>query len=351
MNFRATVKFWISFMQTKEKVKPYKYMEVLAASKPKSNMSQNQNSLLNIPKNLLLLACCVIILSCDKENQIEDQQGGNTTVDLTRLPFGGVGATKILLRNQGVSNPDFLSLWLCGLPANGAGANNARDWTNADGTWDYTRKPVVEGNLTWISEFNISLDGAGKRVITGNALPNHNTGVFPIDPNSVAYRYDRNANPILARPISFKFPVTPQIAASPSCVNFGAAGVSLTGSVIYHGASTLGNDAAAHEMLDTYGGHSDGTNTYHYHYPTKNLQDKIKPHTAGHSALMGYMLDGFGIYGPHGEDGKVLWSKDLDECHGHKHPILWDGVMQDLYHYHWTYDFPYNIGCYKGTPQ
>ncbi len=21
----------------------------------------------------------------------------------------------------------------------------------------------------------------------------------------------------------------------------------------------------------------------------------------------------------------------------------------DLYHYHWTYDFPYNIGCFKGT--
>jgi len=24
--------------------------------------------------------------------------------------------------------------------------------------------------------------------------------------------------------------------------------------------------------------------------------------------------------------------------------------MVDIYHYHWTYDFPYNIGCYKGTP-
>jgi len=21
----------------------------------------------------------------------------------------------------------------------------------------------------------------------------------------------------------------------------------------------------------------------------------------------------------------------------------------NIYHYHWTYDFPYNIGCYKGT--
>ena len=66
---------------------------------------------------------------------------------------------------------------------------------------------------------------------------------------------------------------------------------------------------------------------------------------------MGYMLDGFGIYGPEGENGEILTSADLDECHGHTHPVLWDGEMIDLYHYHWTYDFPYNIGCFKGTPQ
>jgi hypothetical protein len=66
---------------------------------------------------------------------------------------------------------------------------------------------------------------------------------------------------------------------------------------------------------------------------------------------MGYMLDGFGIYGPYGENGELLKSIDLDECHGHTHSILWDGTMISLYHYHWTYDFPYNIGCYKGLPQ
>lgn len=66
---------------------------------------------------------------------------------------------------------------------------------------------------------------------------------------------------------------------------------------------------------------------------------------------MGYMLDGFGIYGPYGENGVLLKSADLDECHGHKHPVMWDGQMVNIYHYHWTYDFPYNIGAYKGTPQ
>jgi arylsulfatase B len=72
-------------------------------------------------------------------------------------------------------------LWLCGVPPDGAGNSDASDWTNSDGTWDYTRKPIVEGSVTWVSDFEISLDGNGKRIITGNSLPDHPTGVFPID--------------------------------------------------------------------------------------------------------------------------------------------------------------------------
>ena len=34
------------------------------------------------------------------------------------------------------------------------------------------------------------------------------------------------------------------------------------------------------------------------------------------------MLDIFGIYVPYGVDGELLASKDLDECHGHRHPVL-----------------------------
>lgn len=293
----------------------------------------------------------ITIQSCDKSDSIitiEDEVVTDETVDLTHLPFGG---TQILRRDRGATAPARGSLWLCGVPADGAGNADASDWTNSDGTWDYTRKPMVEGNVTWVSEFEVELDGNGKRIITGNALPDHLTGVFPIDPNSVAYQYDRNRNAIKARDILFEFPAIPLEASGPSCVTFGAAGISLTGSVIYHGASTLGNDAAAHEILDRFGGHSDGTETYHYHYPTKDLQDHIHPEEEAHSPLMGYMLDGFGIYGPKGEDGQILWSADLDECHGHKHPVLWDGEMVDLYHYHWTYDFPYNVGAFKGTPQ
>lgn len=300
--------------------------------------------------SIVLLFILLGINGCKKTEEPEDKEEpvAEEVADLTHLPFG---ASNILIRTEGASQPDFLSLWLCGLPADGAGNSNATDWTNDDGTWDYTRKPQVEGNVTWASEFNISLDGNGNRIITGNALPDHPTGTFPIERGTVAFQYDRNPNIITEHEIAYTLPATPKVAASPGCVPFGPSGISLTGSAIYHGASTLGNDAAAHELLDRFGGHTDGTERYHYHYPAEDLQNHIHKHTSGHSVIMGYMLDGFGIYGPHGEDGKILSSADLDECHGHTHPVLWDGEMVEIYHYHWTYDFPYNIGCFKGTKQ
>lgn len=304
------------------------------------------NSQKQIIKATLILLIAVG-LGCNKTDETLDIENPTETVDLTHLPFGDPA---ILIRNQGDHDPAPLSLWLCGLPADGAGNDDASDWTNADGTWDYTRKPQVEGEDVWISEFSVSLDGEGNRVITGNALPNHPTGVFPISPGSEAYHYDGNPNIISPHEILYVFPALPVVASEPSCVPFGPSGISLTGSAIYHGASTLGNDAAAHEILDRFGGHTDGTERYHYHFPAQDLQDHIHPHTSGHSVLMGYMLDGFGIYGPYGENGELLSSKDLDECHGHTHPVLWDGELINLYHYHWTYDFPYNIGCFKGTP-
>lgn len=297
----------------------------------------------------LILLFTIIFISCDSSDTVEPI--AEETVDLDHLPMGGVDPTNILIRNQGDNQPDYLSLWLCGVPADGAGANNADDWTNADGTWDYTIKPQVEGNVTWNSEFNIELDGNGNRIITGNALPDHPTGIFPIQPGTIPYQYDGNPNIISEHVVNYILPAIPEIASSPSCVGFGPSGISLSGSAIYHGSSTLGTDAAAHEMLDRFGGHTDGTETYHYHFPAVDLQNHIDQYENGHSGLMGYMLDGFGIYGPYGEEGELLTSSDLDECHGHKHPVLWDGEMIEIYHYHWTYDFPYNIGCYKGTPQ
>jgi len=52
-----------------------------------------------------------------------------------------------------------------------------------------------------------------------------------------------------------------------------------------------------------------------------HLSKCITDTSTGHSALLGYAFDGFGIYGLYGESGKELTNADLDECHGHTHVI------------------------------
>jgi hypothetical protein len=66
--------------------------------------------------------------------------------------------------------------------------------------------------------------------------------------------------------------------------------------------------------------------------------------------ILGYALDGFGIYGPRGDGGKLLTNNDLDACHGHMGIIDWDGNLQYMYHYHLNTEFPYGPGCFRGLP-
>jgi hypothetical protein len=98
-------------------------------------------------------------------------------------------------------------------------------------------------------------------------------------------------------------------------------------------------------VQDNCDGHPQVSGFYHYH----SLSDCIEDTASGHSALVGYAFDGFGIYGYYGEDGEELTNADLDECHGHTHMIEWNGQMVEMYHYHATHQFPYVVGCFHGT--
>ncbi|TAF67267.1 MAG: hypothetical protein EAZ55_02815 [Cytophagales bacterium] len=44
--------------------------------------------------------------------------------------------------------------------------------------------------------------------------------------------------------------------------------------------------ANSHKMLDRFGGHTDGTKRYHYHFPAQDLQDHIHLHQSGHLILV-----------------------------------------------------------------
>lgn len=216
--------------------------------------------------------------------------------------------------------------------------------------WYPDGKVHVEGNVAWPQAQVRMVQQGGFRVITGNGMPvNERTGEYPVKPGTAAYTYDRNPNSVSEQRIVLQLPLMPKEAEKPGCVPMGLVGITLTGVGIFNGLDALGRDAAAHEVQDHCNGHPERRGQYHYHSWSPCIPDAAGD-AGRHSDLAGYMLDGFGIYGPVGENGKRLENKDLDACHGHSHAINWDGQMVVMYHYHFTDEYPYSIGCFKGMP-
>jgi YHYH protein len=262
-------------------------------------------------------------------------------VDLRRLPIGD---------GRVVTSPQVGAVWSCRPSFGGdgiGGAHAAGEWIHADGTYDFTAKPTVDGAVKWPSKFQIELKNQ-MRQISGNRLPQDPTGEFPVSPQDDAYAYDRNPNSIAPDTYKIDLPAIPQIAPAPSCLPLGEIGVLLNGGYFFNALDAGGKDAVAHEIQDNCQGHPEITGAYHYHSVTTCLEPRKSEKT--HSALVGYAHDGFGIYGHRGEQGKELTNADLDVCHGHSHEIDWDNQKMNLYHYHATWEYPYTVGCYRGTP-
>lgn len=264
-----------------------------------------------------------------------------TEVDLKRIL---IGDGRISTR------PTVGSVWSCRTRFGGDGIGGAQasgNWIHTDGTYDLTAKPTVDGSVDWLSQFNIQLKN-GIREIIGNRLPKDPTGNFPISPNDDAYVYDRNPNSITPANYQVNLPTVPKVAESAFCLPLGEIGVLVNGGYFFSALDAVGKDAVAHEIQDQCQGHPEVTGAYHYHSVTTCLENQNSG--KGHSALVGYAFDGFGIYGHRGENGQELINSELDACHGHTHKIEWDGKKVNLYHYHATWEYPYTVGCYRGKP-
>ena len=241
------------------------------------------------------------------------------------------------------TEPKVGNVFSCVTEFNGRGAWNAGDWIDADaGVWYPERKITVDGSVAWPdATFRINAE-AGTRQLIGNGLPtNHETGEFPIDHASEAYTYDRNPNPIREQSVLLELHLDPELAATPRCVGMGAIGVALNGVAIYNALDAAGRDAAAHEVQDACHGHPEHDGEYHYH----DFSDCVLEGAVTEPTLIGYALDGFGIYKYPG----TVTNADLDECHGKIGEILWDGEATSMYHYVVTEEYPYTVGCYRGV--
>ncbi len=260
-------------------------------------------------------------------------------IDPTKLPIGDdfvttSGAAKGKLYACRAGNP------------NAPGASADGPWLNvAAGTWDSTTKLTVKGEVSWpTAKYTETVSGAN-RVLTSNNLPvNIKSGTFPIAADDPSYAYDKNPGKITATDTVFTLVETGTVASKPTCMNEGAVGMLRNGVRIYNALDGRGDDAVAHESQDLCQGHPAMT-TYHYH----NIPSCLRDAATGPSTVVGWMADGFPMVVERDATGALPTNADLDECHGRTSPILLDGNVVTLYHYSATLEFPYSIGCYKGT--
>jgi hypothetical protein len=228
------------------------------------------------------------------------------------------------------------------------GAQVVGPWINtAAKTWNYKTKLAVSGAVRWPTASFSQRVVNGRRELTFNDLPaDHSTGVFPIASTDPAYAYDRNPNHIGAQSFTWKLALRPRAAARPGCTGGGPIGVLDDGVVLYNALDGEGRDAGAHEVLDRCAGHPDQSFTYHHHDVPPCI---LKAARNGRATLVGYALDGYGIYVVKNRSGALPTNTSLDACHGTTSRVRWNGKVTRVYHYVATLEYPYTVGCFHGT--
>jgi len=227
----------------------------------------------------------------------------------------------------------------------GGGAFAQGPWIDAEaGTWNLNEKIYVEGHVDWTSRFSAQVED-GDRELEGNGVPPQPTGEFPVGESDPAYEYDRNPNAISEYDLRASLPANPERSGEASCVG-GTVGVMKSGVPLFSAFDAGGRDAVATEIQDNCEGHPEKTGQYHYHGLSSCL---YRSGSEERSELLGWALDGFGIYAERDAEGTLLSSADLDECHGRTSTVEWNGRSRRMYHYVMTLDFPYAVACYRGT--
>jgi hypothetical protein len=212
----------------------------------------------------------------------------------------------------------------------------------ADKTWDFLKKLwLPQGPFSPATGTYTETISGDARLIEINNLPvDGKIGDWPMTNYAILTGIDPNPGIPTSGSFSVSYSASPSEAPSPTCTSLNAIGVTKNGVSIFSAVDGRGEDAVAREIVDVFGGHPAGSN-YHYHFIPERLDNEFL--SDGHSGIVGYINDGFPIYGYKGQGGAEMSNDDLDLCHGHKHGTLG-------YHYHATLEYPYTVGCYMGTP-
>lgn len=276
-----------------------------------------------------------------------------TTISST----GVTGLTATLTAGTLASGNGNLSYTVSGTPAGTGIASFAISFGGQSCTMTLTVNAA--GGATLPAVYNkiygatsITFDGTFV-TIKCNALPDHKSAYYQTsDPLYQAYSgttfgggtFTINPNRISTQNITLKIPVNPAENTAHTTTPLGVMGVSLNG-VPFFNQYAAGNAPLTNEInsFDQYWGHPQQTGMYHYHVEPLYLTT-VK---ASKSALMGFLLDGFPVYGPEETNGSA--PAGLDVYHGHTHATV--DYPSGIYHYHITATAPYiNGNGFYGTP-
>ncbi len=180
-------------------------------------------------------------------------------------------------------------------------------------------------------------------VLKSNGVPNHNSPYFgTTDSRYEAYNgenadFHLNPNRINEQAFTFRIPLNPAEAANKEATPLGAIGIAVNGVAIFNQYAGPNRPLTFEiDSFDQYNGHPQQTGVYHYH-----VEPLYLTLTNGKASLIGFLLDGFPVYGPE-ENGQPVTNADLDAYHGHF------GATADypdgIYHYHITDEDPYING-------
>ena len=189
--------------------------------------------------------------------------------------------------------------------------------------------------------------------IKSNGTPDHKSAYYPT--TSALYEafsgttfdgltFNKNPSTIVTQTLTFKIPVNPAEASSHASTPGGPIGVAINGVPLFnqYNASNSPLDAEI-QSFDQWWGHPQQQGQYHYHVEPRYLTTVV----ATDSSLIGFLLDGFPVYGPF-ENGATITNTDLDVYHGHFHATI--DYPNGIYHYHFTTEAPYlNGNGFYGT--
>ncbi|MGL5809942.1 MAG: YHYH protein [Nocardioides sp.] len=258
----------------------------------------------------------------------------------------------------------------CGAGDDASSASEEAGSASTTGTADAS-SPVDTTNgvdaAQWSDNVSIAIGEDAFR-FESNGIPDHEIddqylvpqGDFtpPVDESEVTAT--DSSESVTETPLDVSIPLEPEYSEAVTETNLGMIGVVISGAQQFNDYEDPDRSFVAVDDNFSVGGVSfvDGCNghplaanvgggNYHYHGVPYCITDAVD--TAGeHSRILGFLLDGFPVYGPQDENGEPVDRADLDECNGQFGPT--PEFPDGIYHYHVMEDqSPYTPDCYHGV--